>query len=95
MKKLLLTFLLSFATSVNAESWYMRNTGGGEITLTKEACYADNQQYTSLSKAYTWTNAIYLEGCWTVIDGNVHIIWISKDGSRDRRVYNINNFVRK
>lgn len=88
-------FVLTLSFAANAESWYMPNKGNGEITLTKEACYADNQEYKSLSKAYTWTNQIYLEGCWTVIDGNVHIIWVSKDGSRERRVYNITSFIRR
>ena len=95
MKKMiavLLVSLLSATTNVNAEAWVMPNTGGGKITLTKEACPVDNYAYPTLRKAYTWTNSFYQEGCWYVIDGNVHIVWVNKDGSRDRRVYDINGF---
>lgn len=84
--------LLSVATNVNAETWVMPNTGGGKITLTKEACPADNYKYTLLKKAYTWTNSMYMEGCWAVIDGNIHITWMFSDGTRERRVYDINAF---
>ena len=93
MKKILvLLALLSASIAVRAEAWTMPNTGGGKITLTKETCPVDNYAYPSLKKAYTWTNSFYQEGCWYVIDGNVHIVWVNKDGSRDRRVYDINGF---
>lgn len=93
MKKILVSLLLCLNVGVaNAESWVMPNTGGGKITLTKEACPFDNYAYTLLKKAYTWTNSFYMEGCWLVQDGQVHVIWVNKDNSRERRVYDINAF---
>lgn len=94
MKKLLFGLLL-VPTLCFAETWILKNKGGGEITLTKETCKADNGAYPSLSHAYTWTNEMYQEGCWLVMDGNVHIIWVNKDNSRDRRVYPIDSFHKK
>lgn len=97
MKKMLVLVLLSLsvATSVRAETWVMPNQGGGEITLTAKQCTADNGAYPSLRHAYSWTNKIYFEGCWSVIDGNVHIVWVFKDGSRERRVYPVDAFNKK
>lgn len=93
MKKILVSLLLCLsAVHASAEVWVMPNTGGGKITLTKEACPADNYRYTALKKAYTWTNALYIEGCWAVIDGAVHITWMHSDGTRERRVYDIKSF---
>ena len=96
MKKLLLILGLTLALNVNAESWVMPNTGGGEITLTSDACMADGGRYSSkLKKAYSWTNKIYFEGCWAVIDGNIHVVWMLPNGDRPRNVYNINDFTRR
>lgn len=95
MKKLLLILGLTLALNVNAESWVMPNEGGGEITLTDRQCTIDNGAYPSLKKAYSWTNKIYFEGCWTVLDGNVHVIWLLPSGNRSRNVYNINSFTRR
>lgn len=83
------------ATSAFAETWVMMNQGGGEITLTKQSCKADGGAYPSLRHAYSWTNKIYFEGCWAVIDGNIHITWMFSDGSRERRVYPIDAFNKK
>lgn len=96
MKKILVLLgLLSVLTSVKAETWVMPNQGGGEITLTSQTCQADNGKWTALKHAYSWTNQIYFEGCWSLIDGNVHIIWVHSDGSRSRRVYPPNAFTQK
>ena len=96
MKKILVLLgLLSVLTSVKAETWVMPNQGGGEITLTNKQCTADNGAYPSLRHAYSWTNQIYFEGCWSLIDGNVHIVWVFKDGSRERRVYQAVSFSKK
>ena len=91
----LLVLCLSVPIVARAESWALKNQGGGEITLTSNVCTADNGAYPSLKIAYTWTDKTYNEGCWSVIDGNVHIVWMNNDGSRNRRVYNINDFKRK
>lgn len=91
MKKLLLS-LVFVSSLVNAQALVMRNNGGGEIILTAQACQADNGQYTALKHAYTWTNKMYFEGCWLLQDGNIHIVWIKPDGTRERRVYSVNDF---
>lgn len=96
MKKILVLLgLLSVLTSVKAETWVMPNQGGGEITLSSDKCKADGGKYTALKHAYSWTNQIYFEGCWLLQDGNIHIIWVFTDGTRERRVYSINSFNKK
>lgn len=94
MKKLLLALLL-VSGAAQAEVWIMPNTGGGEITLTQEKCRADNGAYPSLRHVYSWTTNFYMEGCWAVIDGNISVIWMNKDGSREKRVYPIASFNKK
>lgn len=95
MKKLLLILGATLALNANAETWVLPNTSGGEITLTSQACKADNGQYASLKHAYTWTHEAYVEGCWTVVDGNVHIVWLMSSGKRERRVYSLSSFSKK
>ena len=95
MKKLLAALALLVSLNAHAESWAMPNTGGGEITLTDQPCTADGGRYAALKKAYSWTNKAYIEGCWAIIDGNVHVVWALADGTRPRNVYNINSFTRK
>ncbi len=94
MRKLLLGLLLC-AGVAHAETWVMPNQGGGEITLSDQTCKADGGKYTALKHAYSWTNQIYFEGCWLIQDGNVHIIWVHDDGSRNRRVYPVGAFSKK
>lgn len=95
MKKLLAALALLVSINAYAESWAMPNEAGGEITLTSESCKADNGAYPQLKKSYSWSNKIYFEGCWAIIDGNVHVIWMLPSGTRPRNVYNINSFTRK
>ena len=94
MKKILFGLLLC-AGVVQAETWVMPNQGGGEITISSDTCKADGGKYTALKHAYSWTNQIYFEGCWLIQDGNVHIIWVHKDGTRERRVYPPSAFNKK
>lgn len=95
MKKILVSLaLLSVLTNAKAESWVMPNTSGGEITITNQKCKLGNGEYGSLNHAYTWTNQVYLEGCWTIVDGNVHVLWDLKNGSQ-RRVYKPTDFTKK
>lgn len=84
MKKLLIGLLL-VSGSVMADTWVMNNNGGGQIVLTDRVC----KQSKALFEAYTHTNAGYWSGCWAIVDGKVHVVWEGKD----RRVYNINDFV--
>ena len=95
MKKILVSLLLLLSAHASAETWVMPNDHGGEITITDQTCKADNGRWTSLKHAYAWTNKAYIEGCWTMIDGNVHITWIFSNGNRERRVYSPSGFNKK
>lgn len=73
------------------------NNDGGEITLTMRDCEYKGvnytQQYPNLRQAYTYGNKTpYLEGCWTLIDGNVHLIYFHNN---TRRVYPLDGFQRR
>ena len=73
------------------------NEDGGQITLTMRDCETDGinytKQYSNLRLAYTYGNKTpYLEGCWTLIDGNVHVVYFHNN---TRRVYPIDGFKRK
>lgn len=83
MKKLLLALALVSCNAL-ADSWAMKNDGGGQIVLTDRKC----QGYKSLFYAYTYTGRTYSDGCWTILDGKVHVVWEDKA----RRVYNISDF---
>jgi hypothetical protein len=89
-------FLVAFFTSINAmaQVYVMPNEGGGEITLTSRPCEYRGKIYDGVKEAYTWSNQMYITGCWNVIDGNVHIVWNVNDRA-ERRVYNINSFTRR
>jgi hypothetical protein len=95
MKKLLLALGLALSLSAHAESWVMPNNGGGEITLTKRQCEYNGKVYGNLNEAYTWSNQVFIPGCWSVVDGNVHIVWAFADGSSARNVYPITRFTRR
>ena len=73
------------------------NEDGGEITLTMRDCVTDGknftQEYPNLRQAYTYGNRTpYTEGCWTLIDGNVHVLYFKNN---TRRVYPLSGFTRK
>ena len=85
MKKLLICMLF-ISSSAMADTWVMPNQGGGQVVLTDRKC----QGYKSLFYAYTYTENVFLDGCWTLLDGKVHIAWDKRQG---RRVYNLNDFV--
>ncbi len=91
MRGLILALLLFTGSQAHAQVYVMPNDGGGEITLTSRQCEHKGKTYPSLKEAYTWSNQIYVGGCWAVIDGNVHIIWHVNDRA-ERRVYNIQSF---
>ena len=85
MKKLLIAVALVSCNAL-ADTWVMPNQGGGQVVLTDRKC----KGYPGLNEAYTYTNSVYLDGCWTVIDGKVHVAWGKNQG---RKVYEINDFV--
>lgn len=60
-----------------ADSWAIPNKSGGEIVITDRPC----DGYKNLSQAYNYGGTgRYTEGCWTVIDNMVHVVW--SDNSR-------------
>ena len=85
MKKLLICMLF-MSSSVMADTWAMPNEGGGQIVISDRLC----QGYKHIYQAYAYTNKGYIEGCWALMDGKVHIVWEKNNG---RRVYEMNDFV--
>ena len=84
MKKLFL--ILAIVSGIaQADTWVMPNNGGGQVVLTDRAC----KGYKNLYEAYTYTNNIYIDGCWALVDGKVHVAW----NNQGRRVYEMNDFV--
>lgn len=76
---------LSYCHPAHADSWAVRNQGGGEIVITDRRC----PDQPKLLEAYTHlSTGKYLAGCWAVIDDAVHVVW--KDG--DRSVYPLGAF---
>lgn len=75
-----------------AQVLYMPNQGGGEIVLTTRVCTYQGKTYEGLREAYTWTaNTGKIEGCWTIRDGNVEIIF----QSGRTMIYKIEHFSRR
>lgn len=69
------------------------NQGGGEITLTSRPCIVRGTTIENAFEAYTWTpKAPYEKGCWSIVDGMVHILYLT---SNERRVYSIESFREK
>lgn len=89
MKRLILIAALA-ATPVLADTYAMENNVNGEIVLTDRVC----RQTDKLHQAYSYGTGIYIEGCWAIIDGDVHILW-NANGRGDRRVYPVENFYKK
>jgi hypothetical protein len=82
--KLIVAVLCAVSFNAMADTWTMPNHGGGQIVLTDRKC----KGYSKLLEAYSYTGKGYWEGCWTVIDGKVHVAW---EGN-ERRVYDISDF---
>ena len=95
MKKILPTLLLLASIgSTNpaiGQVFVLPNKAGGEITLTMRPCVIKNvTQPETLREAYTWSPSTpYQEGCWTIVDGMVHVLFFS---TGDRRIYPIDEF---
>ena len=85
MNKLFLVLAI-MSGMAQADTWVMPNNGGGEVVLTDRLC----QGYKNLYYAYTYTPQLYLDGCWRLMDGKVHVVWEKGGG---RRVYEMNDFV--
>lgn len=77
MKALLAVLLASISITALADSWAMPNKAGGEIIITTRDC----PKQKGLLRAYNYgSGGKLMEGCWTVLDERVHVIW--EDGSR-------------
>ncbi len=95
MRGLILALLLFTGSQAHAETWVSVNKGGGEITLTDRVCKNNGKEYPKLREAYSWTQSIVIEGCWALIDGNVHVIWFEPSGGADKRIYPPQGFMKK
>jgi len=84
--KWIVAVLCAVSLNAMADTWVMPNNGGGEVVLTDRLC----QGYKNLYYAYTYTPQLYLDGCWRLMDGKVHVVWEKGGG---RRVYEMNDFV--
>jgi hypothetical protein len=70
----------------------MPNKAGGKIVLTDEACVHKGKTYDGLARAYNYSVEGYTtEGCFTVEDETVVVIW--NDGSANSKMrYPAENF---
>jgi hypothetical protein len=70
----------------------MPNKGGGKIVLTDEVCKSEGKTYKTLNRAYNYTSEGYgSEGCFTVEDETVVVIW-NVQGSPQKMRYPAENF---
>ncbi len=95
MRGFILALLLCTSSLTYAESWVSVNKGGGEITLTDRVCRYSGKEYPNLREAYSWTRSLVVEGCWHLLDGNVHVIWFEPGGGYDKRIYSPQGFMKK
>lgn len=64
-----------------AATYETDNEGGGKIVLSDREC----KNYPALRAMYAFhSTGVYLDGCWAMIDGKVHVIY---NQTRERRVY--------
>jgi hypothetical protein len=87
MKRLLLIAALVAAPAM-ADSWAIRNKAGGEIVMTDRKCPAEPRL---LRSYYYGSDGQVREGCWTVVDDQVRVVW--QDGTE--YVYPLNAFYKK
>lgn len=94
MKKLITVLLLSLLSAhASAETIAsMPNKGGGKIVLTNEVCKYEGKTYSNLNRAYNYTSEGYgSDGCYTVEDETVVVIW-NVQGTSQKMRYSIDNF---
>ena len=77
MKGLLAVLLASISLTALADSWAMPNKAGGEIVITTREC---PKQKGLLRAYYYLPDGRMQEGCWTVFDERVQVVWF--DGTK-------------
>jgi hypothetical protein len=97
MKKMLVSLglLLSVATNAEAEmvAW-LGNQAGGRIVITDEVCVDPDtkKRYDQLKRAYNYgASGSTSEGCFTIEDDSVVIVWVNTNG-RNKSRYPLENF---
>lgn len=88
MKTNLITALLMLALSTTsyAATYEADNEGGGKIVLTDREC----KNFPALRSMYAYhSSGVYMDGCWAMIDGKVHVYY---NQTKERRVYPANIF---
>lgn len=71
----------------HAKSWELPNEAGGKIVITTRLC--PNVVAPDLLEAYSFaTGGRVVQGCWSLIDGLVHITW----DHGVRRVFRVEDF---
>jgi hypothetical protein len=92
MKNLLIALLIVSSPLQAASIASMNNQGGGKIVLTDERCRLAKGKFPDLYHAYFYTaEGITGDGCYTVQDDTVVVVW-DIDGSGETRRYPIRNF---
>ena len=95
MKKTLGLLLLLLSAHVSAEMIaYLPNQAGGRIVLTDEICVdpVTKERYDSLKRAYNYgSSGNTSEGCFTIEDDSVVVIWVNSSG-RSKSRYPLENF---
>jgi len=71
----------------------MPNQGGGKIVLTDDKCVVGGKNYPTLNRAYNYTSEGYtMDGCYTVEDSTVVVVWELANGDGKKMRYSISNF---
>lgn len=86
--------IIHFTPNARAEAIAsMPNKGGGKIVLTNEVCEINGKTYKTLNRAYNYTESGYgSDGCFTVEDETVLVIWKKEDGNPQKMRYPAENF---
>lgn len=82
--------ILATTVSAQAITLIQPNTGGGNIVLTGNPC--PKPGFAMLKQAYTYISTGQSHfGCWTVMDGLIHISW----DNGNRSIFAVDSFTVK
>lgn len=74
MKHTITALLLAATTLAQANTWELPNRSGGKIVATDRPCHTKGGE--GLLYVYSYINGgETLQGCWTVMDSTVLIMW--------------------